>query len=396
MSYFIKQIMSKDCGFTCLKMLLATKRKNENYLYLDQDCADKPYTYEDLIEIAKNEGCTLKAFKLTTKDEIFEAKNLPLMVTFAQDKKLHMVLLTKINKKSVEINDPANGEIQISKEEFLERFNGDFLECEEIDKRKYKAKKFEYFRNKHLWIALFMEFISFVLLVCGLYFSSGANIIIPVLLFSGFILTSFIYRRVLTAGMKDFDKNIIEPCYSRRKKDLKTVLLNMTMFKKNYFVLPIELLSSILILIFGSTLLAFNSVISLTNIVIITLCELVLYLLFNKKINAKKAKIQEKEGVLNENKNEQLVKKAMDEATSEAYSISNFNDSKRYIIIFLILIMTLIYMYLSNQISINFLIFHFFFYSFLDESIVKIIDYIDSINEYRFHKCLYLNYCKEE
>jgi hypothetical protein len=123
---------------------------------------------------------------------------------------------------------------------------------------------------------------------------------------------------------------------------------------------------------------------------------LVLYLLFNKKINAKKAKIQEKEGVLNENKNEQLVKKAMDEATSEAYSISNFNDSKRYIIIFLILIMTLIYMYLSNQISINFLIFHFFFYSFLDESIVKIIDYIDSINEYRFHKCLYLNYCKEE
>lgn len=396
MSYFIKQIMSKDCGFSCLKMLLATKHKNENYLFLDQDNQDKPYSYEKLIKIAKDEGCTLKAYKVIDKEEIFASKNFPIMVTFSNESTLHMVLLKKINKKTVEINDPAKGELIITREEFAERFNGEFLECEEIEKTKYKSRKFQYTKAKHIWLALAFELISFVLLVTGLYFSSETNIIIPILLFLGFVLTSFIYHKILVLGMKDFDKNIVEPCYFRRKKDSKSVLLNMISFKKTYFVLPIELLSSSLILIFGSVLLAFNSMISLINVLGIIMCEILFYILFNKKINAKKAKTQEKEEVLIKNNNEEVTKKAMEEATTEVYSISNFYNSKKYIMVFLILIMTLLYMYLVNKMSLNFLIFYFFFYSYLDESIYKIIDFSESFNEYKYYKCLYLNYCKEE
>ncbi|MCB9499243.1 MAG: hypothetical protein H6689_01715 [Erysipelotrichaceae bacterium] len=396
MSYFIKQIMSKDCGFSCLKMLLATKQKNENYLFLDQDVQDKPYSYEKLISIAKNEGCTLKAYKVVDKKEIFESKNFPIMVTFSNNNTLHMVLLKKINKKTVEINDPAKGELTITREEFIERFNGEFLECEEIEKRKYKARKFQYIKTKHIWLALSLELLSFVLLITGLYFSSETNIIIPILLFIGFILTSFIYRKILVLGMKDFDKNVIEPCYFRRKKDSKSTLFNMVSFKKTYFVLPIELLSSSLILIFGSVLLALNSMLNLINVLVIIMCEILFYILFNKKINAKKAKIQEKEEVLSKNNDEEITKKAMEETTNEVYSISNYYDSKKYITVFLILIMTLLNMYIVDKISLNFLIFHFFFYSYLDESISKIIDFLDSFDEYKYYKCLYLNYCKEE
>ena len=37
MTYFTYQGNDHDCGFACLKMLLATLNKNKSYLYLDKE-----------------------------------------------------------------------------------------------------------------------------------------------------------------------------------------------------------------------------------------------------------------------------------------------------------------------------------------------------------------------
>ena len=56
MFYFIPQIGQSDCGFACLKMLIAHLYDNQDALYLKQDENHGPYSFKELKDIGELYG----------------------------------------------------------------------------------------------------------------------------------------------------------------------------------------------------------------------------------------------------------------------------------------------------------------------------------------------------
>ena len=75
--FYIKQIQNDDCGFACLKMLLAEINKDKDYLFLPQDEKHGPYSLMQLVGIASNYGVALSAFRATDKTTVSNCLNFP-------------------------------------------------------------------------------------------------------------------------------------------------------------------------------------------------------------------------------------------------------------------------------------------------------------------------------
>ena len=68
MSYFIKQIGTKDCAIACLKMLLAISYRSKKFLYYPQPSKDQALSLNDVIKFAEKEGVELKGYKYHKKN----------------------------------------------------------------------------------------------------------------------------------------------------------------------------------------------------------------------------------------------------------------------------------------------------------------------------------------
>ena len=60
--------------------------------------------------------------------------------------------------------------------------------------------------------------------------------------------------------------------------------------------------------------------------------------------------------------------------------------------VFLIIAMSLLYCNLVGNFAINFLLFHFFFYLYINEDLEKIINFDKNYEDFKYYKALYLYY----
>ena len=67
MKYQCLQLTNYDCGFACLKMILANFHHDENYLFLKQNLNKKNYSFLELTNIAKDHNLTLKGYEAMEK-----------------------------------------------------------------------------------------------------------------------------------------------------------------------------------------------------------------------------------------------------------------------------------------------------------------------------------------
>ena len=67
MSYFIKQLGDKDCGFTCVKMLLSIYYHNKDYLYYPLPNIESRSSLRELMHFAKKEETLKEALKRLEK-----------------------------------------------------------------------------------------------------------------------------------------------------------------------------------------------------------------------------------------------------------------------------------------------------------------------------------------
>ena len=74
MNYYIPQISHSDCGFACLKMLIAHLYENQNALFIPQDETKGAYSLKALADLALNYGITLTGIEVDEKDEIKNAR----------------------------------------------------------------------------------------------------------------------------------------------------------------------------------------------------------------------------------------------------------------------------------------------------------------------------------
>lgn len=166
MKYEILQSSTTDCGFTCLKVLLANLNNDENYLLLENKKGTR-YSFLDLINIGNKHDLELKGYQIDDLD-LLSSFSLPLICQIKKNKSEHIVILNKIRKNHYYLFDPSVGNIILNEDEFGELFMGNILIINNIHKKKCELKKEQV--NKNIIFSLIMNLLSSISFLCSLLF----------------------------------------------------------------------------------------------------------------------------------------------------------------------------------------------------------------------------------
>lgn len=396
MSYFIKQLGDKDCGFTCVKMLLSIYYHNKDYLYYPLPNIESQSSLKELISFAKKEGMTLSASRVVEKEEILKFKTKKaFLVPIKKENNLHMILIRKVFRQKILIYDPSIGIYFLNKKEFLKLWNGEILEVSKIGRSSFHTKKIKIIPKYKLITTLFFQIISFTCLVLAMLFvDKSFNFLIPLFLFLGYIIFEILYQKTIISSLKFFDKQILTNDFIYKRINFQKYFEPMNRFKYSIISYPIQIISSLLILSFGIFVLAINNLGNLL-ILCITFILQTSFFLFEKLFFRRKLdylETIEKKLTNYSNESAEEFKINMEKLNDETYKCVSYYNFKKYFLIFITIILCLIYQGFSGEISLNFMLFHFFIYIYLQENFEKILNINKVINDIKYYKCLYLYY----
>lgn len=270
MSYYIKQIGTKDCAFACLKMMLAIIYRTKKFLFYPQEDKDKCYSLEDIIKIANKEGVELTAFRYKCKENIFSNDVTPLLIPIKTKNILHMVLIKRIKGNKIQVYDPDLGIYWIEEDELMEIWNGECLEPKKIKKSYYNEPKKRIIPIKfRIGISIFQLSAFASLLSCLFFVNKDYHFTIPLCLFLIFAICEFTYKRLVIAEMKYFDKKILDKIVCENKSEFQKRYCEMSKFKEITLGNPIQIINNIVILLVGTIILALNGYLNIVNLLII-------------------------------------------------------------------------------------------------------------------------------
>jgi ABC-type bacteriocin/lantibiotic exporter with double-glycine peptidase domain len=396
MAYFIKQLGEKDCGYACVKMILGMSYHRKDFLYLSEPSIDSSATLRDLMSYARKEGLILSAYRAVEREEIFTKKvKTPLLMPINKGNFLHMVVVKKITKKRCLIQDPATGTYYLNKKNLLDCWNGEYLEVSEVRGSNFRLKPKRFVPLYMTFFTVFFEILSFISLVLALFFIDGSKSFYwSLALFFSYIVFEFIYRKILILSMKKFDKMMLVNKKAFNHLKFKTRYADITKLKVLSVSNPIQLLSLIMMTIFGIVVLGINSPYNLISISAIVLFQLIFRIFERHTYEYKRNRIDLLERNLNSEAKLSTDKflERINILNKETYSYVSYCNLKKYILIFLIIALSLLYSFLSGVNSLNFMLFHFFFYLYINDNLEKIIHFSQNYEEYKRYKALYLYY----
>lgn len=396
MSYFIKQIGTKDCAIACLKMLLAICYRSKKFLYYPQPSKDEAFTLKDVIKFASKEGVELEGFKYVKKESLFVKTNDPKLAVITSNNLLHMVLLRKIRTNRIQVYDPKNGIYWISKKEFLSLWNGEILEVKSVSGSSYEGKFKSPIKPKYRIASSFLQILSMIFILSAMFFvNSDFPFYIPVLLFTCFAITELVYKKVLIVTMKRFDASIIEKIFYGDKATFKDKYIEMNKFKTMVIGTPIQIINSIIVLVSGFIILGINGYLNILNLLGIIAIRLLFDLVELKLFSSRNSSVLISENELLENSDETNFGTRLMAVQEKAYRQVTFMNFKKYLLAFITGIVCLFYAGFIGEISLNFIMFHSIIYFYLSENASKLLDIYLKTSDYRQSKCLYKYYCNE-
>mgnify|MGYP003571360646 CR=1 FL=1 len=396
MDYFVRQLGTKDCAFACLKMLLANVYKSRKFLYYPQDDTEISYSLGDIIKKAEEEGVILGAYRYNNRDLIFDEFAYPVLITLRQDKKLHMVMVKKVHKEKLKIFDPAIGIYRIKKDDLYEIWNGEIVQVLKVRKSDFKPRLKNPIPFRFRIPIFTFQILSSLFLMSGLFFvNKEFNFYIPLFLLVGFAICEFVYKRLLIVGMKFFDKTILEHAFNGNNNNFKEKYMKMNYFKTLVLGRPIQIINSIIIIVFGVFILSINGYLNIINVSLIAAFTVLLDFLEIKIFDARQRNIEYSENSIFENSSYvgQNFIDGISKVQKQAYEIVGFKNFKKYFIVFLTACVCLIYCAFTNEISLNFLLFHAVFYYYIADNVSKLTELYLKIPEYTSFVCLYRYYC---
>lgn len=388
MAYFIKQINEQDCGITALKILLANIYHNEDYLFYPENDLAKSLSLNEIILIAKREGIKLAGYKFLNKDEIKTLKKKYCLIVLKEGKYYHLVYLKKVKRKGAIILDPKRGKTYLSFEELFDKWNGEYLEVIEINKKKEKFKKMKILPTSYHFIINFFQILSSLFFMSGLYFiNKEISYLIPLLFFTLFILTTILFNLIITICMKNVDKKLFLGIYET-KGNLKDKYINITKLKSYLFKNPIELISSSIFIIFTIFLFGINNYLNLIAIFIILLIDTLFHIFSSSYFTYKKMKIENYENFLFSSSTSDAPN-AFKALNDEVYKFISLKNIKMYIVIFLIIVLSLTISGFENKISLNYILFDTFGFYYIVKNFENILNYKNNKNELNYYKNYY-------
>ena len=385
--FFIPQTQKDDCGFTCLKMMLANINKDQNYLFLPQDNDHGGYSYNDLVDIAKEYDLHLQAVRATEKETLGSCQQLPFIATvILPNEAKHAVLVTKVSQKEVTYLDPRKGKCKSKLHDFIAIWDGTMLIIESFQKKKCQYRINDPLNVTSKVFLFLIQFVAGLLAIFGVYFiKDGTPIYIPAIFLSLALVTelgmkAYAYRIMKKLDAHYFSEEVIPESgyrsYIEKYEQYKKLSLTSPM---NYVLILVFSLGLLTIILLNDRRNGFLVLVPLMLALIEVLFIIPLY-------KRKKNEIEELEEEIDTVEDASSLKQKVKEAHNKAYTYSYFSLAMRYIYAGIIVMTALLTMKLCDISSFPYIIFYSCVSLTLYRSISELFMYGERIEEYKLSK----------
>ena len=221
--FYILQDGRNDCGFACLKSLLASVNHDPHYLYLPNPKEeDSPYCFFDLVSYAEELGFNLSAYNVPDKENIALEGKMPVMVSVMLHDHPHMFMIYKVKKHYVYVIDPAIGKKKIKKNDFLEMWDGKLLKLEKSPVRHCPVKRKPLMNKKEEIITDILEIVAGLSVTSGLLFiGEKYPFYLPIIMFALFAIFEILLRSYCIHVFSNIDKRTYDENLKVKKGKLK-------------------------------------------------------------------------------------------------------------------------------------------------------------------------------
>lgn len=383
--YFVFQANEHDCGFASLKILLAIAFKDKAYLSLAKPLDQKEYfSYFDLCQIAGQQGVSLNAYEVETKEQLLLNKNYPLLVGLSSsEKEMHLVVLRKMTKKYVYLIDPQIGYLKMKINVFFDVWNKTVLMIEEKHQlQQIQINKPIVCPKQETLLVLLQIFSSFFGILCLMFVSQESFFIYPLLFFLLWVISELLFRRYQFKVLKSFDENYLIKTFQANKYERKESYINFFHFKKLYFLRPQLIISSSILVVFILFILTLNNIFNLLFCGLLFLFALIV-IIYETNFSQKHLRILEKleKEVFSDGFEKEDEFSHYQKIIDLTYLLSKNETLKKYLGLFLCGVFALLLAAFSFEAKLNYFLFHFFAYYLFLEKVNELLKTLFQSNE---------------
>ena len=379
--YIIKQTNNKDCGFTCLKMILASLNKDKNYLFIPNYQLDKAYSYNDLIKVANDYRLTLCGYKVTDKKEIINNNRYPLIATLLIEEEKHAVIVTKANNKYVYLIDPSIGKVKMSLEQFVTLWDSNVLLIEKHEKHPCPHKPLEVISTKRKIMMSFLQLLSGISFILASYFiSEGTYFFVPIILVSVYALLEIGLRYSMMKTLKQIDDNLLSSQIQivRSNRSFYTSFLDV---KKYSMLFPMNLIYHLLLAGFIIVLLLINNLYNMFLFIPVIGLALFKVVIINPSLDKKTARINQLENEVDYAKKD-LAKFKIKEAQDVSYKYYLISSLYSIVSLLIVILSCVLVMTLQGVVSLTFILCYSCLTYFLTKSLTSLFNYEEDKQTY--------------
>ena len=360
MNYFIPQIDNSDCGFACLKMMVAHLYKDEKALYIKQNENHGPYNFYELKEKGKEYGIELEGVEIGVKPSIKEMR-LPLIALLKKKNDLfHYVLVTKVKGGFVRYLDPEDGPCICSNKSFFSMWTGTALIIQDFTKDDgIMFTTDDIHRKSSNIIVTVFQIISAVMLGVGIYFiDEQTKIFIPILFLALSLVAEILLRIILIRKMEKFDDEYMTGI-SVDKKEFYTFYERLEDYKRKSITQRMNIVFSFVIIIFLSVIVLMNNIYNAFLVLIPLFLSIVDTKFVMSSIRGKDELIGLEESEIKSLKTIDTFKSQVNKLHQRGYKLARLTLIKKYVFLAILMVVALLTTVFNETFSLPYVIFYF-------------------------------------
>lgn len=356
---YIPQLGQFDCGFACLKMMLAHLYKDSNYLYLPFKEQNKPFSYQQLIDIALKHHLELTGFKVEDETEIRNNKVFPLMVSLSKDHDVkHAVLITSIRGNRLQISDPDQGTYSMSLKKFYLLWDKTGLLVKNYANTPCPFIHEETVKPKDHIVPFICQFLTGAFGVLSVYFfDKDIPLFIPLLLLLGMVVFEILLRFVLFKGMRKVDGEILDKI-NLKPKEYNIFHQRFENFKQVVMTTPLNFIYVFMVCAFLIFIILLNDPRNIFLIIVPLMLAFLDSFYLKPYLKKNEEVVARSEKSLMKSDNVEQFKQGEYELHEKTYQYGKLILIKKYTFIALMLIATCALMIANQQFSIPYIVFY--------------------------------------
>ncbi|HNX15750.1 MAG TPA: cysteine peptidase family C39 domain-containing protein [Bacilli bacterium] len=357
--YYIPQIGQYDCGFACLKMMLAHVHHDKNYLYLPFRERNQPFSYQQLSNIASQHHLELIGFKVESENEILNNREFPLLVSLNYEgNNKHAALVSEIKGKTAKIIDPEKGIYHMRLNKFFTLWDKSGLLIKSFERTPCSFIYQNQLKRKDYVLPFICQIMTAVCGILAVYFiTSNVPPFIPIILLVAFIFFEILLRSNLFQTMRKVDDEVVESAVVK-SKEYSAFHQRLEKYKLTAIATPLKFLYAFLV----SAFLIFVVIINDPRNIFLIFAPAILafadafYVLPNLKKREESILINERVLVLS--KDIESFRQREKTIHEKAYRFGRLTLIKKYSFIFLMLLATCGVMIINQFFSIPYVVFY--------------------------------------